>query len=79
MVLPSKAMDTTRRPPDVSIAPRLVVTTTLTLLLALSLFTTRIYIRKLNHRLGKEDYALIAGVVCNLLSIARLLSLRTRI
>jgi hypothetical protein len=63
MRLRSIIMNQAPKPPDVSIAPRLVATASITFVIALSLFTCRIYIRFRSHRLGKDDFALSIGMV----------------
>jgi hypothetical protein len=60
---PFATVSLAHKPPDVSIAPRLVIATSTTFLLAILLFISRIYVRHRDHRLGKDDIALSAGMV----------------
>jgi hypothetical protein len=60
-----------RIPPNISIAPRLIVVSSIFYSIALSLFVTRVYVRYQTRKLGKDDFALGAGVVRCSASLAK--------
>jgi hypothetical protein len=60
-----------RIPPNISIAPRLIVVSSIFYSIALSLFVTRVYVRYQTRKLGKDDFALGAGVVRRSASLAK--------